>query len=183
MKKLALLAGAALLALGSIEPAQAQRFYDDGGWDHPRRVVRERVVVRHAPVIRQRVVVRHAPIIRERIVYRSAPIVRQRIVYRPAPVIRQRVVYRQAPVVRKRVVVRRAPAYRTQRVVYRAAPVIRQRVVYEQPRLRIVRQPAYSTRVTFREPLRERVVVRRTIRDFDSGDRWERRMHRRMMWD
>ena len=177
MKKLTVLAGAGLLVLGSAGTAQAQRFYDDDGWGSSRRVVRERIVVRHAPVIREEVIVRRSPIIRERIVYRSAPVIRQRVVYRQAPVVRHtRVVYPQAPVVR------------TRQVVYRTAPVVRQRVVYEQPRVRIVRQPAYSTRVTFREPRRERVILRSTIRDDmdvtgSIGDRWERRMNRRMMRD
>ena len=179
MKKLALIAGAGLLALGSVGSAEAQRFrYDDDDWGHSRRVVRERVVVRHAPVIRQRIVYRPAPIIRQRVVYRRAPVVRQRVVYRPAPVYRtQRVVYRQAPV------------YQTQRVVYRAAPIIRQRVVYQQPRARVVyNQPVYNTRVTYRQPQRDRVIVRRTNRDDidvtgSIGDRREMRMQRRMMRD
>jgi hypothetical protein len=203
MKKLALIAGAGLLALGSVGPAQAQRFYDDDDdWSPSTRVVRERVVVRQAPAIREEVIVRRAPVIRERIVYRSAPVIRQRVVYRQAPVVRQRVVYRQAPIVRRtrvvyrqapvvrqRVVVRQAPVYQTQRVVYRSAPVVWQRVVYEQPRSRMVySQPEYSTRVTFREPRRERVLVRSTVRDDIEttgtlGNRWEGRMQRRMMRD
>ena len=114
MKKLALIAGAGLLALGSAGSAQAQRFNDDG-WGPSRRVVQERVVVQRAPVIRQR-------------------------------------------------------------------------VVYERPRARVIySQPAYSTRVTLREPRRERVrerlIVRRTLRDDFDGDRRERRMERRMMGD
>jgi hypothetical protein len=119
MKKLALIAGAGLLALGSAGSAQAQRFndggWDDDGWGPSRRAVQERIVGRRAPMIRQR-------------------------------------------------------------------------VMYERPRARVIySQPAYSTRVTLREPRRERVrerlIVRRTLRDDFDGDRRERRMERRMMGD
>lgn len=60
-------------------------------------------------------------------------------------------------------------------------------MVYEQPRARIVyRQTAYNTRVTYRQPQRDRVVVRRTIRNDvvttgSTSDRWDRLRQRRMM--
>jgi hypothetical protein len=96
------------------------------------------------------------------------------------------VVYRQ-PTVRTRVVYRDAPIVRRTRVVYRQAPTVRQRVVYEQPRARIVAQPAYNTRVTFRQSQGDRVVsrnvVRRDVASTGSLNRREMRDQRRMMRD
>ncbi len=106
--------------------------------------------------------------------------------YYGAPAYGTRVVYRQ-PAVRTRVVYRDAPIVRRTRVVYRQAPTVRQRVVYEQPRARIVAQPAYNTRVTFRQSQGDRVVsrnvVRRDVASTGSLNRREMRDQRRMMRD
>ena len=93
MKKLILIAGAGLLALVSIGSAQAQIAHDDDGWDQgwdsPRRIVREQVIVQEAPVIHERIVVQRAPVIRQCVVYRPAPVIQERVVVRQAPVVRQ----------------------------------------------------------------------------------------------
>jgi hypothetical protein len=94
--------------------------------------------------------------------------------YYGAPAYSTRVVYRQ-------------PSVRT-RVVYRDVPTVRRtRVAYQQPRARIMSQPAYGTRVSYRQNQRVRVSHDNFRRDVIStgsiGNRHEMRMQRRMMQD
>lgn len=95
MKKLAMIAGAGLLAFASAGTAEAQwapRGHHWGYGHHGGPVVRERVVVRHAPVVRQRVVYRTAPVVRQRVVYRQPAYGTRYVVgHRPA---RERIVVR-----------------------------------------------------------------------------------------
>ncbi len=97
MKKLALIIGAGLLALGGVSTAEAQVRQVEDAWSQ----YREKVVVRRGPVVRKRVVVRPAP------VYVSpAPVYVPGVVFGTAPVVQRKVVVRRAPVIRKRVIVR-----------------------------------------------------------------------------
>ncbi len=54
MKKLALIIGAGLLALGGVGTAEAQVRHVESAWSQ----YREKVVVRRGPVVKKRVVVR-----------------------------------------------------------------------------------------------------------------------------
>ncbi len=97
LKKLAIIVGTGLLALGSIGTAEAQVRQVESAWSQ----YREKVVVRRGPVVRKKVVVRPAP------VYVSpAPVYAPSVVVRSPTVVQKRVVVRPAPVVRKRVIVR-----------------------------------------------------------------------------
>ncbi len=97
MKKLALIIGAGLLALGGVSTAEAQVRQVESAWSQ----YREKVVVRRGPVVRKRVVVRSAPVY-----VRPAPVYVPGVVFGTAPVVQRKVVVRRAPVVRKRVIVR-----------------------------------------------------------------------------
>ncbi len=175
MKKLALLAGVGLLAFGSIDTAEAQRGNRDGGFRHGGHW-------RHhhhygyryntggalaagfvgGALLGGLATAAAAPYGYGYPAYGYGvgyPVASTYV----APAYETRIVYRQ-PTVRTRVVYRTAPAVRRTRVVYRQAPVVRQRIVYQQPRARIVSQPAYSTRVTYRQNQRGRVAVRSTVR-------------------
>ncbi len=96
MKKLALIVGVGLLALGGVSTAEAQVRQVESAWSQYREKV-----VRRGPVVRKRVVVRSAP------VYVSpAPVYVPGVVFGTAPVVQRKVVVRRGPVVRKRVIVR-----------------------------------------------------------------------------
>ncbi len=90
MKKLAMIVGTGLLALGSVGVAEAQVRHVESAWSQ----YREKVVVRRGPLVKKRVVVRSAPVVVPRVVVRPAPLVRERVVVRPAPIVRQRVIVR-----------------------------------------------------------------------------------------
>ncbi len=89
MKKIALIAGASLLALGSMGTAEAQVPQVGTVWSQ----FREKVVVRQRPVVRKRVV-RPATVFVPGVVVRTAPVVQRRVVVRRAPVVRKTVIVR-----------------------------------------------------------------------------------------
>ncbi len=215
MKKFAVVAGVSLLALGSIGSAEAQRFNRDGGFRHGDRG--ERTAWRRhndgyrygaggalaagfvgGALLGGIATAAAAPYYGYSYPYGYAepsygygygyPVASYYgdDYYYGAPAYQTRVVYQQ-PTVRTRVVYRNAPTVRRTRVVYRQAPTARQRVVYSQPRARIVAQPAYNTRVTFRQANSNRVVVRNNVRrdvvSTGSINRRDLRLQRQMMRD
>jgi hypothetical protein len=167
MKKLALLASAAIITVGSVGSAEAQRRHHRGGWDRGGAVAAGLIggavlgglltaaatpsyaypgygyYPYSAPAYGYRSTYSYGSAAYPAYSYPaygyySAPVA-TRVVYQPAPVYQTRVVYRQPRV--------------ATRVVYRE-PRYRERVVYRQPR--------EVTRVVYRDRDRARVV--RTIR-------------------
>jgi hypothetical protein len=145
MKKLALLASAAIITVGSVGSAEAQRRHHRGGWDRGGAVAAGLIGgavlgggYRSTYSYGYGYPAAYPAYSYPAYGYYSAPVA-TRVVYQPAPVYQTRVVYRQPRV--------------ATRVVYRE-PRYRERVVYRQPR--------EVTRVVYRDRDRARVV--RTIR-------------------